>query len=107
MSRVTDSNRYPRRTIDDWDTTYLKLAQNTRPIFKQVEPYTYYDLKTPASKNFIRPVKDYKEIEKVVIFPEDEFLNPPIYAKIIDQQKVNIAGKYFKRTDLTEKVSTR
>ena len=107
MSRVSDSNRYPRRNINDRDTTYLNLEHNTRPHLKPIEPYTYYDLKTPTDHQFIRPVKDFKEIEAVKIYPDDELINPPIYKKIIDQQRVNIAGKYFNRTDLTGKVSSR
>ena len=107
MSRVGDSNRYPRRKTDDIDTTHIYLQRTIRPPVKPIDPYSYYDLKTPADNSFIRKPDNFKPVEKTVIYPEDEFLNPPVYRQVIDQQKVNIAGKYFKRTDLTGKTSTR
>lgn len=107
MSRVTDSNRYPRRAIDDVDRTPLLLQHNTKPIAKTIKPYMYYDLKTPADNKFVRKPDNFNEIEGKVIYPEDENLTPPVYRQVIDKQKVNIAGKYFLRTDLIGKVATR
>lgn len=107
MSRVTDSNRYPRRLYNEIPTEHTYLQHNTKPPAPIVKADTYMKHKTPTDVKFVTKPDNFNSIKPKIIYPEDEDLSPPVYRQVIDQQMVNIAGKYYKRTDLTGKLSTR
>ena len=107
MSRVTDNNRYPIRNYNEQDLSYTHQQHHIRPPPSNIQNDKLMKNKTPTDVKFVVKPDDFNEIKPVVIYPEDEDLSPPVYRQVIDDQKINIAGKYYKRTDLTAKLSTR
>lgn len=107
MSKVSDANRYPRRHYKDTVMDHINLDINKRDPPPKVVADTYVKNKQYTDVDYAFKPDNFNEIKPKVIYPEDEELSPPVYRQVIDKQMVNVSGKYYKRTDLTGKVSSR
>lgn len=107
MAKVKEDQYYPVRNYNEQDLSYTYQQVNIRPPPPNIQNDKLMINKTPTDVKFIVKPDNFNEIKPVVIYPEDEDLSPPVYRQVIDESKINIAGKYYKRTDLTGKLSTR